>query len=511
MLDSLAPWHQNGDVAQLLTDYAVNLTLSTLTSSTTPLGNTQQTNVALQFPDAFLHHAPVIAQALSVLVEKQRSLLPEPSSRSFFFFILADTSYSECCVDEVAANHLATHLIIHYATTCLSPTRTLPTLYVFPTSRPNNPHIALNILRDAISKTLSVTTPSRLVLLFDLELHSFFQSHAFIIDDHVLSYDSFSTPVVAAALSVQNATTLVPPGPHQPPSSQHILEIGPYLIDTSTTPLQQTAFLWLTTQQIDEYSLPAAPQHAALSLSIDNNQSRGFMLQTLNTPIDQSNPPHPVNAYRVLRKRFALLHHIENATRIAIVPGTLSASGAVAVIKRCKRVILSSGKRPYELVVGKPTPAKLANFPEIDVFVFVACPYSALIDSREYLRPIVTPLELEAALLRSGDLFSTPYSTDWRKLSDEPEQMLQNEDKLMQDEGTNVSHDTESALVPRGDWQVSVNSAGSAAEYLKNRIWTGLRYDQGGCDNDEDVKNLPARAEKGQYGRSSAYDREKSS
>ena len=36
------------------------------------------------------------------------------------FFILADTTYGSCCVDEVAANHANADLIVHYGRTCLS-------------------------------------------------------------------------------------------------------------------------------------------------------------------------------------------------------------------------------------------------------------------------------------------------------------------------------------------------------------------------------------------------------
>ena len=48
--------------------------------------------------------------------------------------------------------------------------------------------------------------------------------------------------------------------------------------------------------------------------------------------------------------------------------------------------------------MGKPNPAKMGNFLEVDVFVLIACPENSLIDSRDFMKPIVTPLELEIAL-----------------------------------------------------------------------------------------------------------------
>jgi len=36
-------------------------------------------------------------------------------------FILGDTSYGSCCVDEVAASHIEADGIIHFGRACLSP------------------------------------------------------------------------------------------------------------------------------------------------------------------------------------------------------------------------------------------------------------------------------------------------------------------------------------------------------------------------------------------------------
>lgn len=36
-------------------------------------------------------------------------------------FIMADTTYGSCCVDEVGAAHANADCVIHYGHTCLSP------------------------------------------------------------------------------------------------------------------------------------------------------------------------------------------------------------------------------------------------------------------------------------------------------------------------------------------------------------------------------------------------------
>ena len=54
----------------------------------------------------------------------------------------------------------------------------------------------------------------------------------------------------------------------------------------------------------------------------------------------------------------------------------------------------------YIFAVGKINVPKLANFAEVDMFVLVACPENSMIDSKEFYKPIVTPFELEIALVR---------------------------------------------------------------------------------------------------------------
>jgi len=74
--------------------------------------------IALQFPDMLLVDSAAVA-----------SMLERDTGKKVF--VLADTSYGSCCVDEVAAEHVEADLIIHYGRACLSQTRRLPVLYVF--------------------------------------------------------------------------------------------------------------------------------------------------------------------------------------------------------------------------------------------------------------------------------------------------------------------------------------------------------------------------------------------
>ncbi|XP_019862745.1 PREDICTED: diphthamide biosynthesis protein 2-like, partial [Amphimedon queenslandica] len=63
--------------------------------------------VTLQFPDDMLHES---VQVSSILQRESKKDL----------FVLGDTSYGSCCVDEVGAEHVGSDGIIHFGTSCLT-------------------------------------------------------------------------------------------------------------------------------------------------------------------------------------------------------------------------------------------------------------------------------------------------------------------------------------------------------------------------------------------------------
>ncbi|KAJ1678089.1 Diphthamide biosynthesis protein 2, partial [Spiromyces aspiralis] len=74
--------------------------------------------VALQFPDEMLADSTCVAERLADLTGSK-------------MFVLADTTYGSCCIDEVAAQHCDSDLIVHYGHTCLTLTSRIPVLFVY--------------------------------------------------------------------------------------------------------------------------------------------------------------------------------------------------------------------------------------------------------------------------------------------------------------------------------------------------------------------------------------------
>ena len=82
--------------------------------------------VALQFPEEFLNDA---ADVIWLLEDRMMTLhsFAEPP----LLFILGDTAYGSCCVDEIAAEHLNADVVVHYGNSCLSRTNKIPFMFVF--------------------------------------------------------------------------------------------------------------------------------------------------------------------------------------------------------------------------------------------------------------------------------------------------------------------------------------------------------------------------------------------
>ncbi|CAN8065523.1 unnamed protein product [Agarophyton chilense] len=451
-------------------------------------------HVALQFPDDMLHFGPYICESLRLLSEAyERDRADQPT---ISYFLLGDTSYGECCVDEVAAQHLACDLVVHYGSACLSPTRTLPVLYVFPKIALENPELACAEFRKSIQDLSYNTKARRIAILYDLDLESCFTSDGFQAGHHQTTLASLDvvSEIHIAALRIPNAHAVREPGYTDTSERDSEIMVGPHVVNLGDVPANETVFIWYTRCDEEEVYSPLLRNAVIQLCSGASNSSRMFFAVSFSRK--NSGSVQLIEPSKILRKRFAAVGKILEAERIGIIPGTLGVSGNTDIIERCKQLVSFAGKRPYVILVGKPNPVKLANYPEIDVFVLVACPLNGLIDDKEYLRPIVTPFELEAAVLREGDIFSAPYTMDFQQLLKEKIRSSDLSENEMQ-------------VINRSDeWSLTGSNGSGGADYLKKRHWQGLKYGEGGSDDNTIIEQLPTHIEVGDSGIASGYRRE---
>ncbi|XP_031234249.1 2-(3-amino-3-carboxypropyl)histidine synthase subunit 2 isoform X3 [Mastomys coucha] len=226
-------------------------------------------------------------------------------------------------------------------------------------------------------------------------------------------------------------------------------------------------------------------------------------------------------AGRLRARRLYLIERARDARVVGLLVGTLGVARHREALAHLRKLTEAAGKRSYVLALGKPTPAKLANFPEMDVFVLLACPLGALAPqpSGGFFRPVLTPCELEAACnpawpppglaphlthyaeLLPGSPFHVPLPPPESELWDTPDVSLISGD-LRPPPPWKSSDDTRcSALTPRPQLELAESSP--AASFLSSRSWQGLEPRLGQTPVKEAVR--------GRRGIAIAYEEEGSS
>ncbi|KAJ3084854.1 Diphthamide biosynthesis protein 2 [Rhizoclosmatium hyalinum] len=333
-------------------------------------------HIALQFPDDLLEYATDVALLLD-----QRS--NSDATVKHTFYILADTTYGSCCVDEVAAEHVNSDLVVHYGRTCLSRTSRIPVLYVF-----GNPPVDLEHLSSSVSALIPTTTP--VLFMFDAVY-----SHSASAISTTLNNAGFKDLIVSTIDTEVGVTA----GKN---------------VDAEASAYGRK-YVVPEGRDIGEYSILYV---GAESLTLTNILMTHSSLQSFSyDPALKIAREESTSVNKLLRRRYVMVQKAKDADVIGIVVGTLGVVSYLPLIEHLKRLITARGKKPYLIAVGKPSPAKLGNFMEIQVFVLVACPENTLVDSKDFMQPIVTPYELELALVANKE-WTGAYETDLAKLAE---------------------------------------------------------------------------------------------
>jgi diphthamide biosynthesis protein 2 len=378
------------------------------------------TRVALQFEDSMLSHAVRIYEALQQDLEKLKFTTTDlvagenntksletavenlnikstaSSKPSIRLFILADTSYGACCVDEIAAEHVDAEVVVHYGRTCLSPTSRLPVIYVF-TTRP----LVVDALVDIFAKTYN-EKHQKIIIMSDVP----YSTHQKTISEKLvnLGYTNiFNTEIIHDSSS---------PLPNRTVPS----EVGQKKIEGL--------------KSFSVFHIGQPP--TALLLTLASRVSNIHIYDPSQTVFSSTTGLIPYTASNlILRRRYALVTSLSTCSVFGILVNTLSVANYQHMVSHVAKQIARAGKKSYTFVVGKVNAAKIANFAEIGGWVVVGCWESSLVESGgpggEFYRPLITPFELELAL--KGE--SRVWTGDWRSdfgavLGDDDDENLDN-------------------------------------------------------------------------------------
>jgi diphthamide biosynthesis protein 2 len=413
--------------------------------------------IALQFPDSMLGDAPWVVGALRQELDIQSKSVVEdsnsgrdeheklasplstqdeqqvtssegaetttritPSStQSERIYILGDTSYSACCVDEVAAEHADADVVVHYGRTCLSPTSRLSVIYVF------TKHLLdLNAVLASFEGTFQDKL-SRIILMADVTYQDHISGLAAKLADRGYT-NLLATSIIHNPLGRIPNRAIHSPSAITAQDMSEEIDLAAYSVFHISTP--PTALLLALASRVKELHI---------------------------YPTDKSaSGTSATMASRLLSRRYARVLSLASAGVIGILVNTLSVANFLPAVDRVRSHIAAAGKKSYTVVVGKVNPAKLANFAEVEGWVVVSCWESSLVEEEAaavaaggYYRPVVTPFELDVALM--GD-DRRVWSGDWwggieRLDAAEADPVEPPDVGSQDDEGQDVTDDDESA------------------------------------------------------------------
>ncbi|XP_033116296.1 2-(3-amino-3-carboxypropyl)histidine synthase subunit 2-like [Anneissia japonica] len=425
--------------------------------------------VALQFPDSLLEHSTVVVHQLQERTESK-------------FYILADTSYGSCCVDEIAALHVNAEAIIHFGRSCMSPTGRLPVLLVF-----GRQPVDLDLCESAFRETF---TPDQQVLIISDVVYSY-------CSGDMLSrlHGDFKSLVVSTTIDQQTCKEFKPKGSNEKTSRNEEAKTKDEANSKSENVYNQFGrrFVLPKGKDISDYQIFYI---GGQSITLTN------FLMTFNKctfftfdPATNFCRRETLDVNRALMKRYYMIEKAKDANVIGIVAGTLGVKDYLSIITRLKALIKRMGKKSYTFVMGKLNVPKMANFTEVDVYVLVACPENSLIDSKEFYRPIITPFEMEIACNEARE-WTGVYVTDFRQLlpgavdyvpfvSDDPVK-LQPDVSLVTGSVRRMGIDDEEkfecsggALIKRDDALSLSTVHVTPGQFLSERSWQGLQQKLG--------------------------------
>ncbi|XP_059840077.1 2-(3-amino-3-carboxypropyl)histidine synthase subunit 2 [Hypanus sabinus] len=445
--------------------------------------------VAVQFPDELLIDAAAVVSKL----EKKTSAK---------IFILGDTSYGSCCVDEVAAEHVQADSIIHYGRACLSPTRRLPVMYVFGQK-------SIDLYQCAAAfRALYPDKFTYVIMLCDV-------IYSYALDElQQLLQPEYENLVVSAVCAYRNGTTdpCTTDGLHnesdidvQGSSSQSCLQVINKF---------GRQFTIHDGRSVNDYNMFYIGQESPTltNFMMTWNQCSFCSFD----PVKGVGRQESVNINKALMKRYYMIERAKDAQVVGILVGTLGVADYLSTINHLKRIVKQLGKKSYTFVMGKLNVAKLANFLEVDIYVLVACPENSLLDSSEFYRPVITPYEMEVACNQARQ-WTGEYITDFRDLLPGGCRHVQFPDENFKSQETNVSlitgnlqaihllksegqiNTSSTSLIPRNE-ALAVTQSHPAASFLATRSWKGLEQNLG--------ETPVSKAVEGRKGIAIAYEEE---
>ncbi|KAF5376495.1 hypothetical protein D9615_008664 [Tricholomella constricta] len=362
--------------------------------------------IALQFPDELLHASVPIYRQLKAKIGEDREL-----------YVLADTSYGRqapeilvhdipCCVDEVAAQHADVHAVVHYGHACMTQTSRLPVIYVFG-QKPFDVSACITSVVDFFTQRVAEIGQKGDLRKLNAILLRHDVGYTHTAESLYQRLQESFQPLGINILYERIATSTQPASPN-------FAEVS--FTSTQTTQTQSEPGSSSEQEPQSESSNPVLLYIGGESLTLTNLLMTHGLSEVFHyDPATQMTSLASGRTNRLLMRRYAAVQRARDADVFGILVGTLGVASYLPLIRHLRTLLSRNRKKSYTISVGKLNPSKLANFLEIECFILVACPENSVIEAKEFLRPIVTPFEVEIAL-QAAPSWTGRYILDFERL-----------------------------------------------------------------------------------------------
>lgn len=350
--------------------------------------------VAVQLPDELL------SQACRYISQLQRRL---PKRK---LFLLGDSTYGSSSVDEVGAEHYGADCIVHVGSSDQEHAGALPVLFVFSQAAATDDAPTAAVTTALIPHFRK--TPGVLLLICEvpwqwlLERLSSEIGYALIGVQDVLIAEPqqealvsrrgvgtqrhdwrFGIASIAAWWSIVGTLAIAAVSEAEP-----VRVCGRIVARSVGGPPKQ--------------ELPAEAAILYIGEADSGLERRLLLRHGYGHPIWRLSPSSSevtkITSDALLMKRYRFVELARSAGVFGLLLCATGASYGSPLADRLQLLLRRAGRQAYRFIVGRVTPEKLGNFPDIECFVSLASPDHFPFDTKEFHVPIVSPYELEVAL-----------------------------------------------------------------------------------------------------------------
>lgn len=257
----------------------------------------------------------------------------------------------------------------------------------------------------------------------------------------------------------------------------------------------------LAAQHVDSELLIFVTRRMEISKSKLGNIEFVFTTPETTDEAGENSDLSATTSQKSLMKRYHFIEKLQKAEIIGLLIGTFSLERYQLALQYATKLIKNNDKKVITCHMGQITPQKLANLPEIDIWVQICELKNVVFDTREYHAPICSFRELMVAF---GDLDFLESEFDFSNLIPEHVNLVE---KIVELEQENLAEEEEKEQESEKSSSLTVDLLKSKAvaeynpvdNYLATRTWTGLEI--GGPTE-------PAVLELGLDGRAAGYQNE---